>query len=171
MATVEIDETNGPVTGTLSHNIANSNYGNVDSSALIANSNPITPGSNSFQKWQQWHVVTMDATAVVQNLKYFDTVGPVVNTDHTFNGNTVQATYDGTRKTVYEQPDETTTDTPNSVPGSAPATANIGIGGSLTGTITADGNSSDFAVSQVTTTGAAIAGTTMTVRFQRDEIA
>jgi len=168
-ATVEIDETNGTAPGVLSHNIANSNYGTVDSVTLNPVTNPLIPGSNSFQKWQQWHVTAMGGSASVQSLKYFGTA-PSANTVHQFNGNTSQGPYDTTKKTVYETPDQTVGDAPNTVPLAAPGTANIGIGGSLAGTITSPG-SSDFVVSIITSTGAAVAGTTLTITFRYDEVA
>ena len=168
-ATVEIDERNGTSPGTLSHNIANTNYGTTDAVTLDPIAFPITPGGNSFQKWQQWHVTAMGGSVAVKNLKYFATA-PAVNTTHKFNGNTVQGSYDTTKKTVYETPDQTDGDAPNSVPTAAPGTANIGIAGSLTGQLIAAG-SSDFVVSIITTTVSATAGTTLTVTFRYDEIA
>lgn len=168
-ATVEIDETNGTAPGTLTHAIANSNYGTVDAVNLNATANPIIPGSNSFQKWQQWHVTAMGGSAEVKNFKYFATA-PSANTSHLFNGHTTQATYDTSKKTVYETPDQTSGDAPNAVPTTAPGSANIGISGSLTGALTAAG-SSDFVVSIITSTGAAVAGTTLTITFRYDEVA
>lgn len=168
-ATVEIDETNGTSPGTLTHNITNTNYGTTDAVNLDPIAFPITPGGNSFQKWQQWHVTAMGGSVAVKNLKYFATA-PATNTSHLFNGHITQGTYDTTKKTAYEQPDQLSADTPNAVPTSAPASANIGIGGSLTGQLTAAGFS-DFVVSIITTTASATAGTTLTVTFRYDEIA
>jgi hypothetical protein len=168
-ATVEIDETNGAPAGTLSHGIANTNYGTTDAVTLDPVAFPITPGGNSFQKWQQWHVTAMGGSVSVRNLKYFATA-PATNSSHLFNGHITQGTYDTTKKTAYEQPDQLAGETPNAVPTSAPASANIGIGGSLTGALTAVG-SSDFVVSIITTTGAAVAGTTLTVTYRYDEVA
>jgi len=169
-ATVEIDEKNGAQGSEVTtHGITNSNYGVTDAVNLNPATYPITPGNNSYQKWQQWHVTAMGGSAAVKNLKYFATA-PAANTSHLFNGHTVQGTYDGSKKTAYETPDQTSTDCPNAVPTSAPGSANLGIGGSLTGEIVAPG-SSDHAVSIITTTGSAVAGTTLTVTFRYDEIA
>lgn len=168
-ATVEIDERNGADPGTLTHGISNSNYGTNDSVNLNPTTYPIVPGNNAYQKWQQWHVSAMGGSVSVKNLKYFGTA-PAANTSHVFNGHTVQGTYDGSKKTVYETPDQTSGDCPNAVPTSAPGSANIGIAGSLTGELTATG-SSDYVVSMITTTGSAVAGTTLTITFRYDEIA
>ena len=169
-ANVEIDETNGTAPGTLTDNITNSNYGVVDSVNLDPIANPITPGVNSFTKWQQWHLVALGGSIQIENLKYFNGGGVAADTAHQFNGNTVQGSYDSTKKTVYETPDQLATDAPNTVPGSAPGSANIGIAGSLTAALTAAGRS-DFVVSIITTTVSAVAGATLTITFRYDEIA
>lgn len=168
-ATVEIDELNGTSPGVRTHNISNSNYGELEAVNLDPVANPIIPGNNSFQKWQQWHVTALGGSVSIQNLKYFATT-PAANTTHQFNGNTVQGSYDTTKKTVYETPDQSAGDAPNNVPTAAPGSANIGVGGSLTGSITSPGFS-DFVVSIITTTVSAVAGTSLTVTFRYDEIA
>lgn len=170
-AAVEIDEVNGTAPGTRTHNISNSNYGNIDGVNLVAANNPLTPGSNSYQKWQQWHVTAMGGSAKVKNLKFFADQAPNANASHLFNGHTTQGTYDSSKKTAYETPDQTSGETPNAVPTTAPGSANIGIGGTLTGEITADGSFSDFLLHMITTTGSAVAGRTLTLTMRYDEIA
>lgn len=169
-ATVEIDELNGTAPGVRTHNITNSNYGEVDAVNLDPIANPITPGNNTFTKWQQWHLTALGGSVQIENLKYFTGGGVAANTTHQFNGNIVQGSYDTTKKTVYETPDQLATDAPNAVPTSAPASANIGIGGSLTGALSSPGFS-DFVVSIITTTVSAVAGATLTITFRYDEIA
>jgi hypothetical protein len=170
-ATVEIDESNGAAE-TITHAIANSNYGSVDQANLNAVSNPIIPGDNAFEKWQRLHVSAMGGSAVIRNVRYFAT-SPAANTTHQFNGHITQGTYDGAnhKQTVYAQPAITLTRTPETVPVVAPASANIGIAGSLVGEITAAPAFSDYIVSQVRTTASATAGTTLTITFRYDEVA
>lgn len=168
-ATVEIDETNGTAPGVRTDNIANSNYGVVDQVDLNPVANAIIPGTSSFQKWQQFHLTALGGSVQIENLKYFNAGGTSPNTFHQFNGNTVQGSYDATKKTVFETPDRTLGDVPNAVT-TAPVSANIGIAGSLTGALTAPGFS-DFIVSIITTTGAALVGATLTITFRFDEIA
>lgn len=169
-ATVEIDESNGG-TETITHNITNSNYGSVDSVNLVAATNPITAGQNSFEKWQRWHVTAMGGSVSIRNLKFFSTA-PSANTSHHFNGHTSEATYDSAnhKQTVYAAPATTSTRTPEAVVTSAPGTANMGIAGDLTGELTATGFS-DYLLSQIRTTGSAVAGTTLTNTYRYDEIA
>lgn len=168
-ATVEIDETNGTSPGVITHNISNTNYGEVDQVNLDPVANAITPGNNSFQKWQRYHLTALGGSVAIQNLKYFATT-PSANTVHKFNGNTSQGPYDATKKTVFETPDQSDGDAPNSVPTAAPGSANIGIAGVLLGSLTATGFS-DFIVSIITTTVSAVAGAALTVTFRFDEIA
>jgi hypothetical protein len=170
-ATVEIDESNG-ATETITHAIANSNYGSVDAVTLNATNNPIVPGDNAFEKWQRVHVTAMGGSAVLRNLRYFATA-PASNTTHNFNGSTTQTTYDGAnhKQLAYAQPTVTPTRTPEIVPVVAPTTANIGVAGSLTGEITTAPQFFDYIVSQVRTNVSATAGTTLTVTFRYDEIA
>jgi hypothetical protein len=169
-ATLEIDESNG-ATETVTHGIANSNYGAVDTPNLNAVANALTPGNNSFEKWQRWHVTAMGGSVEVRNLKFFATA-PGANATHQFNGHTSQATYDSAnhKQTVFAQPATTATRTPEAVPTSAPGSANVGIGGSLTGVLSAAG-SSDYVLSQIRTTGAATAGATLTLTYRYDEVA
>jgi len=56
------------------------------------------------------------------------------------------------------------------MPTAEPASANLGIGGSLSGSLTAAG-SSDYLVHQLQTDGADTAGTTTTLNYQYDETA
>lgn len=170
-ATVEIDESNGAAE-TITHAIANSNYGSTDAVALNPVNFPIIPGDNAFEKWQRLHVSGMGGSAVVRNVRYFATA-PATNTTHQFNGHTSQATYDSAnhKQTAYAQPAITPTRTPETVPVTAPATANIGVAGSLIGEITAAPAFTDYIVSQVRTTASAAAGTTLTITFRYDEVA
>jgi hypothetical protein len=107
----------------------------------------------------------------VKNLRFFATA-PAANATHGFNGHTVQANYDAAnhKQTAYGVAATTSTRTPEVVPTVAPGSANIGIGGSLTGSLTAAGTS-DFVVSQIQLSPSAVAGTTMTLTFRHDEIA
>jgi len=79
------------------------------------------------------------------------------------------ATYGGA--TVYAQPIATaSTIATEAMPTAAPATANLGIGGSLTGSLTAIG-SSDYLIHQIQTDLTDIAGSTSTMNYQFDEVA
>lgn len=170
-ATVVIRETNGAAPGTPSDDIANSNYGSTDAVELNAVNNAITPGQNSYEKWQQWNVTDIDTSASIRELKFFSTA-PSANTSHHFNGHETQGTYVGANhvQTAYDDPVATDTRTPEAVPTTAPTGPNIGIGGDVAGELTANGLS-DFVLSQIRTTGSAIAGATLTNTYRYTEIA
>jgi hypothetical protein len=170
-ATVEIDEVNGADPGSRMHGITNSNYGSIDNVNMNAANNPIIPGDNSYQKWQQWHVVDMGGSAIVKDLKFFADAGPSADTTHLFNGHTDQGQYDASRKTAYETPATATDDCPNAVPTAAPGSANIGIGGALAGEITANDSLSDFVVHMIGTTVNAVAGKSLTLTYRYNEVA
>jgi hypothetical protein len=56
------------------------------------------------------------------------------------------------------------------MPTSEPSGANLGIGGSLSGQLTATGNS-DYLVHQIQTDSGDVAGSTSTMNYQYDETA
>src|SRR5918998_5645958 len=72
-ATVEIDERNGAPAGTLTHNVTNTNMGSTDTVNLDPVANPVTPGQNTYEKWQQLHVTAMGGSSQINNLKVWRT--------------------------------------------------------------------------------------------------
>ena len=163
MATVRINEANG-AGQTVTTNITNSNMGSIDAAALDPVANPIVAGQNSFEKWQRIEVVSMDGTSAVRNLKIWRTGALGANATHLTNARTTS--YGGAP--TYATPTQSaSTVATQTMPTSEPGTANLGIGGSLTGAIVAPG-SSDYLVHQIQTTGAATAGTTTTLNYQYD---
>jgi hypothetical protein len=165
-ATVEIDEANG-AGETLSHNIANSNMGSADAAELVAADNPVTPGENTYEKWQKIHVTNMGGSSKIDNLKVWRTTALGGSATHVTNarlsaygGAEAYATPVATDSTVADQ----------AMPTSEPATANLGIGGALAGELTAAG-SSDYLVHQIQTDAGDVAGASCTMHYQYDETA
>ncbi len=166
-ATVEIDERNGAPAGTLTHNITNSNMGSVESVNLDPVANPIIPGNNTYEKWQQIHVTAMGGSSKIDNLKIWRTGALGGLATHVTNART--ATYGGAE--TYATPIATaSTLATQAMPTSTPATANLGIAGLLTGSLTAIG-SSDYFIHQIQTNVADVAGSTSTINYQYDETA
>ncbi len=171
-ATVEIDEINDAGLVVVD-GLTVSGYAAVDDpnlTAILAALNPIDPALHSFEKWQRWHVVGMGGSREVRNLRFYSPVSPSTNTEHRFNGHEVQATYDASKKTAAAQPDRTTGDTPNLVPTTLPASANIGIAGQLVGALR-DAGVSDYVVSQVRTNVSALVGAVLRNRYRYDDYA
>ncbi len=172
-ATVEIDESNGAVQ-TVTHAIAQSNYGAVDDDHLnvATPANMLTPGQNSFEKWHRIHVTDLAGSAGVQALKFWASGSPQVGWTHHFNGSTVQAVYDSAnhKQTVYAQPATTSTRTPETMPVAEPGGPNFGIAGSLAGAFSAPG-SSDYLLHQVRTVVSVVTLFSLTLFYGFEDLA
>ena len=167
-ATVEIDEENGKSSSpALTHNISDSNMGSADAANLNPIASPIAPGANSFEKWQMLHVVDMGTSSMISNIRVWRSGSLGTNAIHLTNA--LNSAYRGEAK--YRTPtDETSPFAIFPMPTSIPGSASLGIGGSLTGSLTKSG-SSDFLVHQIQTTEAAVAGSTTVMNYSYDETA
>lgn len=166
-ATVEIDERNGAPAGTLTHGITTTDMGSTDAVNLDPVANPVTPGNKTYEKFQLIHVTAMGGSSKIDNLKIWRTGSLGGAAVHVTNART--SSYGGA--VTYATPIATTsTLATQTMPTSAPGTANLGIGGSLTGNLTATG-SSDYLVHQIQTNAADTAGSTTTMNYQYDETA
>jgi len=147
-ATVEVKESNDS-SGEVLTTATKSDYGSSDAANLTPASFPLSPSTNSYEKEQRIHVTAMGGSAAVSRLKFWGSPpGNATGLTHKFNGHTTQGTYDSSKRTAYSAPVTTTGNVPNTVPTSEPATANIGIGGSLTGQLTGAGYG-DYILHQV----------------------
>lgn len=166
-ATVEIDEQNGAGAGSTTHNITNSNMGNTDAVNLVAATYPVTPGASTYEKYQKVHVTSMGASSKIDNLKIWRTSALGGAAVHVTNART--SAYGGAAS--YTAPVNTTSGVATqTMPTSEPVSANLGIAGSLSGSLTAIG-SSDYLVHQIQTNAADTAGSTSTLHYQYDETA
>lgn len=167
-ATVEIDEANG-AGETLTHNITNTNMGSTDAVNLDPVANPVTPGNRTYIKYQKIHVTAMGGSSKIDNLQVWRTGALGTGGTHTHVTNARTSAYAGAL--VYATPVATAvTNVDQTMPSADPAAANLGIGGSLTGSLTATG-SSDYLGHQITTDASATAGSTTTMNYQYDETA
>lgn len=165
-ATVEIDESNG-AGETITHNITNTNMGSTDAANLDPVANPVTPGNNTYEKWQKIDVTAMGGSSQIDNLQVWRTGALGGAATHVTNART--ATYGGAE--TYATPVATnSTVATQTMPSADPGAANLGIGGSLTGALTATG-SSDYLVHQIQTDAGDTAGSTTTMNYQYDETA
>ena len=165
-AIVTIDESNGALEAQ-TVDIANSNMGNVDDAELDPVAYPITPGENSYEKWQRFHVSDMNGSSEIANLKVWRTGALGGAAVHKTNAKT--SDYAGAP--TYATPVKTASAIAiNAMPISAPASANLGIGGSLAGALTEEGYS-DYLVHQIQTNAADVAGSESVLNFQYDEVA
>lgn len=165
-ATIEICESNG-VGETVSHNITNSNMGNTDAADLNPVTYPVTPGDRTYAKYQRIHVTDIGTSSAISNLKIWRTGALGGSATHVTNAGT-GANYS---PLSYATPVKTAiSDVDNAMPTSVPASANLGIGGSLSGSLVAAGYS-DYLIHQIATNVADVVGSTSTMSYQYDEIA
>lgn len=165
-ATVEIDELNG-AGETVTHNISDTDMGNADSATVDPVAFPITPGSNTFEKFQTIHVTAMGGSSKIDNLQVWRTGALGGAATHLTNARTTS--YGGAL--AYATPDTTeAASSTQTMPTSDPGAANLGIAGSLTGSLTGTG-SSDRLNHIIKTNGADTAGSTSTMNYQYDETA
>jgi hypothetical protein len=171
LATVEICESNG-AGETVSHNISNLNIGSTDASALTPASYPLEPSTNAFEKWVRFHVSANADGNTIDNLKVWISTGANPQSYVTFKTNCRESSYDGAQ--TYAQPSATdrsaTYDYTQNMPVSEPTGANLGIGGSLSGSITTTGYS-DYCIIQGQVGASATEGSSVTLTFQYDETA
>jgi len=165
-ATVEICESNG-AGETVTHSITNTNMGNTDAVNLVAATYPITPGNRSYIKYQRIHVTAMGGSTSINNLQVWRTGALGGSCTHVTNARTTS--YAGAL--TYATPVTSAVSTVDqTMPSADPAAANLGIAGSLAGSITVAGYS-DYLGHQLVTNAGDTAGSTSTMNFQYDETA
>ena len=143
--------------------IANINFGSIGSTDLTPLSYPITAGSHSFEKYISG---SFGGTFTkIDNVQFWKSDGAYVT------GETIFWTGSATAYTTPVGDENVSTVAVGSVPVADPATANVSIGGSLTGSLIAIG-STDFIVMQLQTTTSTPAGAVnqKTFTLQYDEI-
>lgn len=165
-ATVEICESNG-AGETITHGITDTDMGSTDAANMDPTANPITPGNRSFIKYQRYHVTAMGGSSKIDNLKVWRTGALGGSATHVTNART--SSYGGAL--AYATPTASAvTGVDQTMPTAAPGSANLGIAGSLSGSLTATGYS-DYLGHQIVTNAGDTAGSTSTLNYQYDETA
>lgn len=132
------------------------NFKSADTSgAADYAANPVTAGQNSFEVWLRGHFTgTFNR---IDDVRFWISTG--------FSPSTGLAVFFRGTQVIYLQPSSGTSSiATSSVPTSDPGTANVSIGGSLTGSLTSSGFT-DHVVLQLRTTTAAPAGDTSLATF------
>lgn len=146
--------------------VTNCNFGSFDGPNLVVATYPITVSTNSFEKW--WKMTFTGTFNSVDNLKVWKVSG-VYFTGETIDTNARESSYGGAE--TYVTPTQTTSViATETFPITEPSGANLGIGGSLSGSLSSAGDS-DYLVCQTQTTGSTEVGdgNTKLFRFQWDE--
>lgn len=164
-AQVEIDESNGPLE-TITHNIGNTNMGDLDLVNMDPTSHPIVPGNYSIAKYHKVHVVNMNTSTKIDDIRIWQTGAMSGSTVHFSNLKT--SAYAGAL--AYAQPVAVPITNVNQViPAALPNSANLGIAGSLAGSLTAVGFS-DYFVHQLLTDVNDIQGANVSLNVQYAEV-
>ena len=165
-ATVEIDESN-TAGETVTNSITNTNMGSTDAVNLDPVAYPVVPGENTYEKYQKMDVTAMGGSSKIDNLKIWRTGALGGSAVHVTNAR--ETSYGGAD--IFATPVATdSSQATETMPTSEPSGANLGIGGSLTGELTAAG-SSDYLVHQIQSDAGDVAGSTSTMNYQYDETA
>jgi len=165
-ATVSIAESNG-AGETITASITNTNMGNTDAVNLDPVAYPIIPGNLTYAKYQRINVSDISTSSAILNLKVWRTGALGGSATHVTNAGTTT----NYSPLSYATPVATAiTSVDNTMPTSAPATENLGIGGALGASLTANGYS-DYLVHQIDSDAADVAGSTSTMNYQYDEVA
>lgn len=164
-ATIQVNEYN-TVSETKTANITNTNMGNDDSANLDPVAYPVTPGNNTFEKYQTLEVTAMGGSSKIDKIKIWRTGA--------LGGSAVHVT--NARETSYVEKSFATpvatdsTQATQTMPTSEPTGANLGIGGALDGSLVAVGET-DLLIHQIQTDAGDTAGSTSTMNYQYDETA
>lgn len=140
-ATIELDETNGA--GNVTHGVSTMNVGNVDAPNINPGpKNAIPDGSNSFVKYTRVHFTNLGGASTVSSLRVWLSQSisgqPLVRLPAVLGSYTAP---------TFSTPTQTALGGAVAFAASDPHTANIGLSGSLTSTLTAPGVS-DYLVWQ-----------------------
>jgi hypothetical protein len=147
----------------------NLNLGSTNARNLAPSTYPITAGTYSYSKWVRANY--SGSFTRIDNLQFWMSAsGSGYVTGETLAVSATTSSYAGTG--TYAVPtNAASAQAVNAMPIADPGAANIGIGGSLTGSLTAAGDS-DFIVVQASITAAASAGPVQqkTFTLQYDEV-
>jgi len=165
-ATVQINEYN-TVSETKSANITDTDMGDTDASDLDPVAYPVTPGNNTYEKWQKLEVTAMGGSSAIDKLKIWRTGALGGSAVHLTNAR--ETSYGGAE--TFATPIKTdSTIATETMPSTEPTDANLGIGGDLVTALSAAGES-DYLIHQVQTDAGDVAGSTSTMNYQYDETA
>lgn len=154
------------IQGEFTHNIGDTDMGSTDAANLDPVANPVIAGDNTFEKYQKLHVTAMGGSSLIDNLKIWRSGALGGSATHVTNAR--ETSYD--RKEYVAPTDANSTVATQTMPTSEPSGANLGINGSLSGSLAAAGYS-DFLVHQIQTDAGDVAGSTSTLNYQYDETA
>lgn len=174
-ATVVITETNGPqASSTETVDPSNINMGSVDDAELDPATHPITAQADghAFEKWLRMFVSAMGGSSIIDNLKiWLSSLGGGWKTGEGMSTNLRESGYVQASYPSGGPIEINSTVATQGMPESEPSGPNLGIGGSLGGSITSAPSYSDWGVLQLDVSNLTPAGSVnqKTITFQYDE--
>lgn len=144
VAAVEICESNDDSGESITHNVGDLDCGSIDAANLDPTANPVTVTEFAFFKLVRIHCTAINDSNQIDNFRVWKSAGDYV-TDEGIQCNLheTQGSYDTYKITAWPGAPDANEYTAYAMPTSEP-TANLGIGGSLTGALTAAGYSDYF---------------------------
>ena len=174
-ATVVVAERNGPEASATEHiDVANVNFGSNDSAEIVPASYPITAkdDGHGYEKWLRLYVQDLGGNSQVDNVKvWVSDLGGGWATGEGISCNLVTSGYSAASYPTAGPIEADSAVAVNAIPESEPSGANIGISGSLSGSISATPAYTDYIVLQLDVSASTPAGSvnTKTLTFQWDE--
>jgi len=174
-ATVVIAETNGAAGSSLETiDPANLNMGSGDVAELVPASYPITAKSNghAYEKWLRFYLSDLGGSSLIDNLKvWISNLGGGWATGEGMSTNLRESGYVAKSYPTLGPVDTDSADADQAMPETEPSGPNLGIGGSLDGSLVAAPGYSDWMVLQLDVSELTPAGSVnqKTLTFQWDE--
>lgn len=132
------------------------NFKNIDDATVgDYNANPISAGNNSFEVWMRGHFT--GTFNIIRDVRFWMSTPFSPTTG-------LQIMWKGTQSIYLQPASGTSSIATSSIPLADPGTANVSIGGNLSGSLTTSGYT-DHVVMQLQTTTAAAAGDTSLATF------
>jgi hypothetical protein len=153
-ATINIQETNGISSSKIiTPNVSNLNFGSAAIANLVPADYPIpiadTGYCYSFEKWIQLVVADMGTASIIDNFAIYCEIVDGYHGDEIVQSNVRMQNYIAASYPSSGPKNNISTDATIPIPTSKPIQTNVGIGGLLTGAITAIGQASDYIVLQL----------------------
>lgn len=171
-ATVVFSETNGVLASAVTtDDVANINFGSTDMAELTPASYPIVAQADghSYEKWIRLQLTNLGVASIIDNFKMWLSSGSYV-TGEGISCNLVTSGYSQASYATGGPVESDSAVATQSMPTSEPASANVGVGGSLSGQLTAIGYT-DYIVLQLDVTASTPSGSVnqKTITIQWDE--
>ena len=171
VAAVEICESNDDSGEAITHNVDDLDCGSTDAANLTPADYPVVVTENAYFKLVRIHCTAINDSNQIDNFRVWKSAGSYV-TDEGIQCNLheTQGSYDTYKITAWPGAPDANTYSAYAMPVAEPSGANLGIGGSLTGNLTAAGYSDYLKFQRQSGAGTPPGDAeTLTISFKYDE--